>query len=131
MGGSGGTFHGANRSPEKIIERLESEAVVSASQFETTLAENGSLYIDSSLIERKTAREDVTAHYIPATKLASENGMEGLANMIMLGAVIRESGVCSREIIGEAMKKVISERKKDMFEKNIKAIETGLSLKQK
>lgn len=38
MGGSGGVFSGSNRSPEKVAEKLKSDALVSASKFESTLA---------------------------------------------------------------------------------------------
>lgn len=38
MGGSSGVFSGSNRSPEKVAEKLKSDALVSASKFESTLA---------------------------------------------------------------------------------------------
>ena len=101
----------------------------SLNKFEEAPEQNGTLYINSSLVSRETTRKDVKAYYIPATELAFDNGMDGLANMIMLGVAIRESAVCGREIVSEAMKKVISERKKDMYDLNIKAIEFGFNYK--
>ena len=102
----------------------------SLDKFEKNLAQGGALYIDDSMVTRKTSREDVKTHYVPATKLAFDNSLDGLANMIMLGAAIRESGLCSREIITETMGKVISERKKEMYENNLKAVNIGLEFKE-
>ncbi|MBR6795132.1 MAG: 2-oxoacid:acceptor oxidoreductase family protein, partial [Clostridia bacterium] len=60
-------------------------------KYESSAKAGGMIVADSSLIEKKTARDDVKAFYIPATQLAKENGMPTLANMIILGKVIKES----------------------------------------
>ena len=98
----------------------------SLDKFENTLAKNGTLYIDSTLVTRKSTLTNANVHYIPATKLAYDNNLTGSANMIMVGKVIRESALCPHEFIPQAMKGVVSERRKDMFELNLKAIEIGL-----
>ena len=46
-------------------------------------------FVDSSLVPKTCERTDIRAYYIPATKLADEAGLKGLANVIMLGKVIR------------------------------------------
>jgi Pyruvate/2-oxoacid:ferredoxin oxidoreductase gamma subunit len=46
--------------------------------------------------------------------------------MIMTGFIIRTCDLCNVDLIEKVMKKVISERKKDMFDSNIKAINIGL-----
>jgi 2-oxoglutarate ferredoxin oxidoreductase subunit gamma len=61
----------------------------------------------------------------PATQLALDNGLSGLANMIMIGKVIKETQLCTHEHIRETMLKVVPESKKEMFEKNMKAVEIG------
>ena len=53
----------------------------------------GQVFVDSSLISKKSERTDIEAYYIPATKLASEKNLSGLANMIILGMFIKKSGV--------------------------------------
>jgi 2-oxoglutarate ferredoxin oxidoreductase subunit gamma len=101
----------------------------SLDKFEPAAAERGMLFIDSSLIGRKAARSDVAAYYIPATQLAYDNEMHGLANMIMVGKVIRETGICGQDIVAEAMKKTVPERKKALFDKNLEAINLGFNYK--
>ncbi len=97
----------------------------SLDKFEGDVAQGGEVFVDSSLIERKVARADVKAHYIPATKLASDEGLSGLANMIMLGFVIKHTGVIPYENVERAMAKVVSERHKDLLDANLRAVALG------
>ena len=39
----------------------------------------GTVIVDSALIEKKTDRTDIDVHYVPATAMAEENGLKGLA----------------------------------------------------
>jgi len=97
----------------------------SLDKYEAATAPGGQIYIDSSLIGRKAARADVTAFYIPATQMASDSGLATLANMIIVGKLIRESGACAWEGVEEALKKVVSARHADLLGANLKAIEMG------
>ena len=62
---------------------------------------------------------------LPATALSTEKGFDGIANMILLGAVIEKSGVIDKSSIPAAMSKVVSAKHKDLYDYNIKAIELG------
>ena len=97
----------------------------SLDKFENAIVKDGYAFIDSTLISRKVERADVKSFYIPATQMAQDNGMKGLANMIMLGKVIRELGVMDMESVKNGLMKVIPERKRDMLEVNLKAVELG------
>ena len=93
-------------------------------------AKSGSLiFVDSTLIDRKVEREDVKAFYIPATKMAADLGTPTLANMIMLGKMIKETGVVAFENAVEAMKKVVSAKRADLLEANITALKAGFEYK--
>ncbi len=80
---------------------------------------------DSSLIEKNEMRSDIKTVAIPATRLASENNLEGLANMIILGKVIKETNVLTLEQIIESLKKMVPAKKAALLENNVKAIELG------
>ena len=97
----------------------------SLDKYESTVAPGGMIFLDSSLIERKVTRDDVKVFYIPATKLAGDNGMPTLANMILLGKAIKESGVVSMDGLTEAMQKVVPPKKANLIEINEKAIRLG------
>ncbi len=97
----------------------------SLDKYEGTCASGAKLIVDSTLIGRKVERDDVEAFYIPATAMAAEIGAPTLANMIMLGKMIKETGVIKLEDVEKGLKKVISAKRADMLELNMKAIETG------
>lgn len=97
----------------------------SLDKYESTVATGGMIFLDSSLIERKVEREDVKAFYIPATRLANENGMPTLANMIIVGKVLSELGEFSPESVEDALSKVISAKRADMADVNRKAMQIG------
>ena len=94
-------------------------------KYESSVKAGGMIFADSSLIEKKCSRDDVKAFYIPATQLAKENGMPTLANMIILGKVIRESGIVEYGNIEDALKKVVSAKRIELLDINRRAIELG------
>jgi len=97
----------------------------SLDKFEASAVPGAKVFVDSSLVERRLKRSDVEGHYIPATKMAHEHGLDGLANMIMLGKVIKEACVIPYEIVPKVMEKVVSAKKKNLYDLNLKAIELG------
>ena len=97
----------------------------SLDRYENAVAKGGVIIADSSLIERKVERTDIETYYVPATKLASDNGMPKLANMIILGKLLKVLGDYNEEAITATLKKVIPPKKADMLEINLKAIKLG------
>ncbi len=97
----------------------------SLDKYENETVSGGQIYIDSSLIDRKVERADVETFYIPATQLANENNLSGLANMIMIGHLIKHSAVIPYENIKTTMEKIVPAKKANLLELNLKAIELG------
>ncbi len=97
----------------------------SLDKYENETAKGGQIYIDSSLIDRKVERDDVETFYIPATQLANENNLSGLANMIMIGHLIKHSAVIPYENVKVAMEKIVPAKKANLLDLNLKAIELG------
>ena len=94
--------------------------------FENSVVPGGMIFVDSSLIERKVKRTDVKVFYIPATKLASDNKTPKLANMIIIGKVLKETnGFSDEEGVVNALKQVISAKHADMLEVNLNAMRLG------
>lgn len=88
----------------------------------------GVVVLDSSLIDVKVEREDISVHYVPASALAEENGLKGLANIILVGKLFKEVGFCSAETLDKAIQKCVPARKAAMLDFNRKAIEIGSAL---
>ena len=97
----------------------------SLDKYEDDVVPGGKIFVDSTLIERKVNRTDVEVHYIPVTKLANDIEAPTLANMIMIGKVIKETGVVPYDNIDKALDKVVSARKAALKEINFKALDTG------
>ena len=97
----------------------------SLDRYEDSVVPGGSVYIDSSLIDRKLRRTDVNAYYIPATQLASDNSMSTLANMIIMGKLLQETSGFKDDEAKDALKKVISAKHADMLELNLSALRLG------
>ena len=102
----------------------------SLDKYESAAVAGGHILVDSSLIERKVERTDVEAHYIPATKLASDENLPGLANMIMIGYLIKKTGVIPYENVAKTVEKLVPAKKQNMVELNKKAIELGYNYEQ-
>ncbi|MBP3361907.1 MAG: 2-oxoacid:acceptor oxidoreductase family protein [Clostridia bacterium] len=101
----------------------------SLDKYENAAAIGAHILVDSSLIERKVMRDDVDAHYIPATRLAADNEMSGLANMIMIGYMIRKTGIIPYDNVAKTMEKVVPAKKQNLLELNKKAVELGYNYK--
>ncbi|AVQ97306.1 2-oxoacid:ferredoxin oxidoreductase subunit gamma [Ethanoligenens harbinense] len=86
----------------------------------------GVAVLDSFLIDRKVERNDIRAFYIPATRLASENKIDGLANMIMLGKLLRETQFAAYDSVIAGLRKSVPARKAALVDANIKAIGIGM-----
>lgn len=97
----------------------------SLDKYEPAAVPGAKIFVESSLIDRKVERDDVEAFYIPATKMATELGAPTLANMVILGKMIKETGVVGFDAVENGLKKVIPARKADMLEINLKALKAG------
>ena len=98
----------------------------SLDKYENDVKAGGKIFVDSSLISRKVERTDVDAYYVPATQLASDNGLTGLANMILAGKILKELGEFEdEEAVAASLKKVVSVKHPEMYEKNLTALKMG------
>ncbi len=86
---------------------------------------DGYVIYDSSIISKQDTRDDVITIGIPATKLASDNELNGLANIIILGKVLKETKIFTLEQIISSLSQMVPAKKAALLEKNIKAIELG------
>lgn len=101
----------------------------SLDKYENAVTKGGKIFVDSSFIERKVERTDVDAYYIPATKMAAEAGVPTLANMILLGKLIKETGAVDFDGLEDVFKKIVSAKRADLIGANLKALELGYNYK--
>ena len=101
----------------------------SLNRYEQAVQPGGTIFVDSTLVERKVERSDVKAIYVPATRLAVENDMTTLANMILTGRILAEMGEFDADGVQAALKKVVSAKHPEMFDLNLKALQIGRDFK--
>lgn len=97
----------------------------SLDKYEDATVEGGMIFVDSALIDREVKRTDVKAYYIPATKMAFDEDLSGLANMIMIGYLIKKTGIMPFENVDRALEKVVPKTKQHLKDANRRALELG------
>ena len=100
----------------------------SLDKFEDTVLEGGYIFVDKSLIDRNVKRDDVKTIYIDATTIADDLGNKGLANMVMLGSLLKATDIFTIDEIEDTMKKSLPKSKQALVESNMKAVKEGYSL---
>jgi len=100
----------------------------SLDKFEPDVSENGLIILNDSLIEREVKRNDVKAIRIPADDIAGKLGNSRAANMVVLGACVKKSGVVKIETIIKALEKALTGRNKKLLGLNKEALKQGAEL---
>jgi len=100
----------------------------SLDKFEPNVRENGLIILNSSLIKREVKRKDVNIIKIPADDIAARLGNSRAANMVVLGAYVKKSGVVKMETIFKALEKALAGRNQKLIDINKKALKQGAEL---
>ena len=94
-------------------------------KFENALVPGGKAFVDSTLVSRDAKRDDIEVFKIPATKMANEMGLPKLANMIIVGKLVKETGIFTFDELSKAVKKLVPASKPELYDSNMKALEAG------
>jgi 2-oxoglutarate ferredoxin oxidoreductase subunit gamma len=98
----------------------------SLEMFEPKVLPGGLLIVNSSIAKEEVNRKDIVSLRIPATDLARDEFQnERMANMILLGALVRLTGVVTLESVMKALKKNLPERRHHLLEPNRIALQRG------
>lgn len=96
----------------------------SFTRFAPQMAEGGLVIFDETLITPEGALPDRTFG-LPATKMAEDAGLAGLANMVLVGALRERYGFCTEEQLFSAVDKCVSASRQALVQKNERAIMLG------
>ncbi len=96
-------------------------------KFVDNVKAGGVIIINSSLIPDKVARTDVKTLYVDAGALAMEAGNAKTANIVILGAYVKASGLIDKESALGAIKTKFADKPK-VIPANIKAFELGYGI---
>lgn len=94
----------------------------SLTRFEPMVKPGGLLFMNSSLIPEKAKRLDIRIVEVPANDEAEKLGVERAANMVMLSAILKETGVVRPETVYAELEHMFSGRKAKFLEPNRRAV---------
>ena len=97
----------------------------SLKKYENDVVSGGTIIVDSALIAEKVNRDDVTTYYVPATKMANDEGFSTLANMILMGKLMKVCEDIGFDGTQAALNKVVPPKKANLIDVNLKALKTG------
>ena len=100
----------------------------SLDKFESNVSENGLIILNNSLIKREVKRNDVNVIKIPADDIADKLGNSRAANMVILGAYVKQSGIVKIDTIFKALEKALAGRNKKLLSLNKEALKQGAEL---
>ncbi len=110
-------------SPEFIIAMNQPSSL----KFQHMIQSGGLFFINSSLVGTAISRGDITIVQVPANQMADRLGNSKSANMVMLGAFIKKTGLVSLATILESLRFTLSAKKK-LIEINERALQGGYNL---
>jgi 2-oxoglutarate ferredoxin oxidoreductase subunit gamma len=98
----------------------------SLEKFEPTVAKQGLVFLNASLISENLSRGDLEVLRVPTAELAREVGSDRVMNMVMIGAFCAKTGLLTMEETFKGMEAALKGKER-FFDLNRKGIERGFS----
>jgi 2-oxoglutarate ferredoxin oxidoreductase subunit gamma len=99
----------------------------SLEKFEGFIKKGGLLISDTTMVQRKPQRNDIRFIGIPSTQMANEAGNKTYSNIILLGKLIKESGIITAENFEKALYSILSPKKHYMVPEEMAILKTGMN----
>lgn len=94
-------------------------------RFQNQIQSGGTVFLNSSMIETKPIRGDIEIFEIPLNELAKKVKSDKVINIIMLGALIKKTGLVSLENMTRALKETFGQKNPSVFKLNESALLLG------
>ncbi len=99
-------------------------------KFKDDIKEGGILVVNSSRITSEINRDDVKVIAVPVDDIALEVGNIKVANIVIIGALIGATEIVSKDIFVASLEEKFKEKKPEILEMNMKALEKGIAFGQ-
>lgn len=100
----------------------------SLARFEPAVKPGGFLFFNETLIKSRPQRKDITIIPVDANAIAEELGQGRIANMVMLGAMTKKTGLVKLETLEKTQRMRFKKASKEQLALNDKALERGYNL---
>ena len=94
-------------------------------RFQNFVQSGGTLFLNSSMIETRPIRGDISLCEVPANDLAKPLGQDRVTNMVMLGAFVRKTGLVTLETLHRVLKDTFTQRNPGILKLNKSALQIG------
>lgn len=99
----------------------------SLEKFEAGVVPGGLVFVNCDVVTDKVTRTDLTAYYIPCSKIAEEVGNPKVSNMVMLGAYVAGTKILKPETIEQMIQEIFAGPKAKFIPLNIEAFRRGMA----
>ncbi|RLE07961.1 2-oxoacid:ferredoxin oxidoreductase subunit gamma [Candidatus Aerophobetes bacterium] len=97
-------------------------------KFFPRVKKGGRVVLNTSLVRNELNRNDVEIIKVPANEIAEDLGSSRVANMVILGAWVKRSGVVLLDSLIQSLGEVLSKDKIDLLSLNERALRKGEEL---
>lgn len=94
-------------------------------KFEQRISPSGRLFLNTSLVTRPASRSDIERIDVKANEIAEKLGDSRIANMVMLGAFLKKTGVVALDSVLSALRAVLPPRRHSLLPLNERALKCG------
>lgn len=94
-------------------------------RYQNQIQSGGTIFLNSSMIESRPIRGDLEIYEIPINELVKQFPGNKVSNMIMLGAVIKKTGLVSFDTMTRAIKETFGSKNPAVFRLNKSALQVG------
>jgi Pyruvate:ferredoxin oxidoreductase and related 2-oxoacid:ferredoxin oxidoreductases, gamma subunit len=97
----------------------------SLTTFQNKITPGGTIFLNSSIVDVRPSRQDVKIYAVPCGDMAQDLGNIRVANIIMMGAFIKKSGIVTPDIYLKSLGTIMGSKKKSVAEVNRRAFAAG------
>ena len=100
----------------------------SLEKFEKSIVPGGVIIADSSLVTISPKRTDIKFFKIPATQMASDMENSNFAGIILLGKLLKETGIVTVESFEAGLKYALPQKHHHLIPAEMSALKDGMNL---
>ena len=100
-------------------------------KFSDSVKQGGNLIVNSSLVTSEISTDNANVIAVPVDDIALEVGSIKVANVVIIGVIIGATQIVSKEIFVKSLEEKFKEKKPEILEMNMKALEKGIAFGEK
>jgi 2-oxoglutarate ferredoxin oxidoreductase subunit gamma len=111
-----------------VVAQADSAIVMdrlSLQKYQGSVRSGGRIVLNSSLVDPELVRRDIARCAVRANHLAEDIGDARIANMVLLGAFLRMTGLVQPATIIQALRQALPERRQHLIPLNERALACG------